>query len=240
MKTNSTAQFYIRFKWDNMLINKYINILYDFDGTLVDTAPDIVDCLTKAYQIALDRELIIERNIVGPPLLKMIDKLTPGLKEAELKALVRTFRKLYDNNDFAKTRLFPGTKKTLEHFQNSGLKQFIVTNKPSFVTNLLINKFKISYFQEVVNHNFFLGRDLSKSEMVKYLIQKYQMTKARTLLVGDTASDIQAAKENGLASVGILAGYDPEATIRASQPDYLFKSMTVFYNDFVIKTERAK
>jgi len=207
------------------MIKTYTNIIFDFDGTLVDTAPDILDCLRKSYRVALKREVEIKRNIVGSPLTQMINKLTPELNDAEARGVVRVFRKLYDNNDFTKTRLFPTVKQILRHFQEVGARQFVVTNKPRFVTQLLINKFEIPYFQEVVNYDSFLGRSLSKTQMVGYLVSKHQMPLRESLLVGDTSSDVIAARENDMKSVAVMNGYGTKTEILLAKPHYIIQSI---------------
>ena len=190
------------------------NFFFDFDGTLCDTDADI----RLAWQAALaeidlphaDFESVY-RN--GPP----IDEVTRGLygeqaATPELIDRVRSlFRAHYDGGGFPRTRPYPGVDAGLRALKDAGAALYICTNKRFRATNLLVDKLGWRpLFNGVYSSDMFMDTPigkLRKSALLAEALRREGASAAETVMVGDTANDFEAARANGLASVGCAWGY---------------------------------
>ena len=198
------------------------NVFFDLDGTLIDSSKDIVSALQKAYQVVCNQYIEIDFRYIGPPVQEIIDILTPNLDmEIKLK-IVESFRLLYDNGIHNQTIMYEGCEDVLNSLINKNIKLFIVTNKPIHPTRKILSIFEIDWlFIDIATPDFISERKMNKSEMIEYLILKHQLVSEETIMIGDTASDIIAAKNNSIMSVGICGGYGDLEELKKSKPDRL-------------------
>ena len=207
---------------------KYKNIIFDFDGTLVDTAPDIINCLKKAfYEVLKIKNMNIHRDIIGPPVNVMIGKLRPDLDAETVEALTKSFRICYDKSIFPDTYLYDGVKELLIALKGMKYKIFVVTNKPMLPTKKILKKLDIDFFDKVITVDYLKETRLTKSEMIKCLISEKYIDSKKSLVVGDTQGDIDAAKENSIDSVAVLYGYGNEIILLKCKPTIIVKSASV-------------
>ena len=186
-----------------------INIIWDLDGTLIDSENEI----KKSLELALERSNIdISRKIndftIGPTIDKIIIDAFPTnmINDNLLKKIIYNFRKTYDNSDFLNTKPYNGieeiilnTEKYIHH---------IVTNKPDIPTKKILNIFKWSKCITSINTPYTkkkLDRKQTKNELFKDVI-KYYNNNSIFIGIGDMKTDCIAARENGITSVGVLWG----------------------------------
>ncbi len=191
-----------------MINSKTKNIIFDLDGTLIDSSYDILKCIKWAYSsLPMYCNLLIDRQsiISGSPLEKIIYSLTPNVSKEDFKILHDEFRCCYDNNSFSETVLRDGIYGMLQYLlKNENIKMFIATNKPEFVTNKILKKLCIeTYFTDVISLNTLKSKEMNKSEMLSYIINTWELDKSSTIMVGDNESDIIAAVNNGIKGIYI-------------------------------------
>lgn len=207
------------------------NVIFDLDGTLVDSAGDIIDCLKEAYCAAnINFPIPINKSCIGPPLPEIIKSIMPDISEEELNKIVKEFRNCYDKSAFKKTRIYEGVDILLHKLASMDIKMFIATSKPIVSTRRILLNSKIDYFCDIISPDMIQGVRLDKMKMVSYLIKKWKLKKARTLMVGDSASDIFAAHNNSIISVAVLNGYGDPSIIYDSGPDYAIYKIGSLYN----------
>jgi len=210
---------------------KIENIIFDLDGTLINSAGDVVNCLKKAYSSLSEFSNVdISESFIGPPLNKLIKNITPEITEEQTHLIVNEFRNCYDNSSFSKTRLNDGVYELVQNLKNLNIKIFIATNKPIFVTKKILKSLKIDDFDDVVTLDAVAGKKMDKTEMISYIINKWNLEKDKTLMVGDDASDIVAAHNNGIIAVAVLGGYGDPKTIIETKPLYVLNSINDFNN----------
>jgi len=200
------------------------NIIFDFDGTLVDSAEDIIDCLKSAYSFAgIKYHIEIDRKVIGPPLKKILCSISPSINSEEEELLVNYFRNCYDNCGYTRTTLYDGISDLLTQLKNKNKRLFIVTNKPDNPTRGIINNLGICFFDEVICIDNFTenSNNRSKGAMISYLINKNGLNRNSTVMVGDSVEDICAAQDNSLISIAVLNGYGQENAIKENKPDYI-------------------
>ncbi|VVB93007.1 Phosphoglycolate phosphatase [uncultured archaeon] len=210
---------------------KIDNIIFDLDGTLIDSAGDIIHCLKKAYfSIPEYSNVEISSAFIGPPLNELIKKITPDITEEQTQIVTKEFRNCYDNSSFSKTILNDGVYKLIQDLKHLNIKIFIATNKPILVTKKILTNLKIDVFDDVVSLDALAGKKMNKTEMISYIIKKWNLHMDTTLMVGDDASDIIAAHNNDMSAVAILDGYGNANTINEAKPLYVLNSINDFNN----------
>lgn len=202
------------------------NIIFDLDGTLVDSADDIIDCLKNAYAIMPANNIsTIDKSYIGPPLKEMIQLVTPGLDQDLVNNIIKRFRHYYDQSNLEKTIFKDGVSRTLDFLHSLNKKMFLATNKPNAPTQKILKNLSINRFCDIVTIDLNPAFPLTKREMISYLLSKWGLDKPKTLMVGDTESDVFAARANGIASAILLDGYGDKYSIEKSRPEYTINTI---------------
>jgi len=199
---------------------------FDFDGTLVDSAGDIIDNLQRAYN-TIPRFMGVNAASVkiGPPLATMLKVLTPDVTESEIKTLTEEFMKMYLVKDFKKTAFFPGAKELIDLLASKEKKLGLVTNKPTRNLGFLFEKLgSFGLFSKVMTPDMHAGRKIDKLGMFKELIDGGVKPQS-AVMIGDAGTDISSAQAYGVKTIGILEGYSSEDEIKGAKPDACVRNM---------------
>lgn len=209
------------------------NYIFDFDGTLVDTAPDIIDCLKKSFLDVLKiNNIKIDRNIIGPPINEMLKKIKPDINDQDAVLLTKRFRVCYDGSSFSNTFLFDSVKELLMKLKDRRKNVILVTNKPQLPTTKLVKKLDIDLFNKVITPDILSGKKMNKSEMIHFLLLEYKLDSNKSLMIGDTAEDAIAARENKIDSAIVLKGYGSKKAIQEIKPRYVFNDICELLTEF--------
>ncbi|MEP6810415.1 MAG: HAD hydrolase-like protein [Chthoniobacterales bacterium] len=185
------------------------NVVFDLDGTLVDSLPGIETSLQWAVTHCLPgRTLSSIRDYIGPPLPTMLARFWPDLPEEELERAVATFREHYDAEGCRKSVLFPGVAQTLATLEAAGIQMFVLTNKRTRPTMKIVELTDIRrYFRAVISPDSVAPPFPTKAAGALALRDKYGLDAAGTLLVGDGTDDGEAAAAAGFRFVAAGYGY---------------------------------
>jgi phosphoglycolate phosphatase len=196
-------------------------VIFDLDGTLVDSADDILRSLEAAcLHEGFEYPAILSRNHIGPPVGGILKGVCPDIDESLLSRLIKAFRECYDESPMLLTMHYPGVMDVLEQLKAMGVGCFVATNKPVKPTRMLLERYFRDYIAGYVCVDSAVGRKLSKTEMVKWLVEQEQLDVKSVVCVGDSVSDLIAARENGCMSVAVLYGYGSCDELRATAPDF--------------------
>ena len=187
---------------------------FDLDGTLADTDADIREAWRGALR---DLGLVcptFDRDFVaGPPIEAMAERLFPGLYTDELALRLRNaFGRRYDCGGFPLTREYPGVIERVRELKAGGAAVFIVTNKRFAGASLMAEKFgwnelfDFLYAGDMYKDDPAVGK-LKKSQLLAKILRERSIDVGDSVMVGDTASDSEAAALNGIESVGVVWGY---------------------------------
>ena len=186
------------------------HIIWDLDGTLIDSAYDIKYCLELALMDSgVDLSKQIKPIIVGPTIDIIIKEsfLSESLNDDIIMKIVTSFREIYDNSDFEHTKPFHGIEKII---QNSDFVHHIVTNKPDIPTKRILNKLDWSKYITSVRTPYSNTnnscRKQSKSELFSEVIIEYGSDATSFVSIGDMKNDCIAARENNITAIGVLWG----------------------------------
>ena len=124
----------------------FSTILFDLDGTLVDSAPDVLEAIAAVLRDAGDPVPRMELSIIGPPLEGIFREVCPDADEAKIARHVAAFRDLYFGGTFPQSTPYPGIFALLERLRAKGCRLFVATHKPEAAAQrmLTLKGFKAS------------------------------------------------------------------------------------------------
>lgn len=196
------------------MFNNFDNWIFDLDGTLINSSDEVLECFKKAFKVSgyeID-ENYFTSDVIGPPLRQIIHTIAPELNNEEIiENIVTNFRQIYDYDENDISVMYDGMFNLLQELKKSGKKLFIATFKPTIPTMRLVKKFNLSMFDDIYTIDKF-GKQITKTEMITDIISKYKLDKTKTIMVGDAASDVIAAKDAGIIGLGVLWGYGSDKT----------------------------
>lgn len=195
------------------------NLLFDLDGTLVDTLPGIEYSARVAVRAVLpDRELLPMRPRIGPPIREIFHQMFPNISAVVMDQLEKQFRASYDSNGWQKSVAYPGVPETMRQLIDIGAQCFVVTNKPTIPTQRILKYLSLyDYFKAIVSPDSRPVRFESKSQIVEFLIPQYGLAQP-AVVVGDSEDDVRAAQANGLSFIAVAYGYGKAADIYRQHP----------------------
>ena len=206
-------------------------VVWDLDGTLVDSAADIATSLNRLFiendLVALGEDRI--RNMIGEGVAVLIRRgfeehgVTPDAQR--LEQLVERFLVIYAEVATASTRLFPGAREALESLRDAGLRQAICTNKPETITRQVLAGLGIAAYFDAVIGGDTLPRNKPDPLPLQAALESLQATPGRSLMVGDSAIDVQTAHAAGVGVAFVTFGYGPGPK-HPHKADYLIDDFT--------------
>lgn len=196
-------------------------LVFDLDGTLIDSAPGISASLKAAFRFAgrnMPRAEV--RSVIGPPIGVIARRIEPTLTDAEVKLIEQEYRSSYDSEGWRETVAFEGVVEALPRLHAAGWRLFVVTNKPRVPTQKILALLKIeSALEAVLSRDSRTPRYASKAEMLADLMAIHKLEPSSTVMVGDTQEDGEAALANHLQFVHVSYGYGAvsDASMTASR-----------------------
>ncbi len=197
-------------------------IIFDLDGTLADSAPTLANALNKALKSVnmepFDQESI--RNWIGRGASVLVKRAIAGKKEYQekdidenlFKKLLERFLCEYERILTEGTTLFEGVEEGLQRLKEMGLSMAVATNKPVNFVAPVLNSLKIDhYFFHVVGAEESL-RKKPQPDMLLKIIKLSGISPEKSLMVGDTLSDMEAAARAKVDFVAVSYGYEKPQT----------------------------
>lgn len=192
-------------------------VIFDLDGTLVDSQPEIVAAFEGAWREVLpERAFPRERIVIGPPLDEMVKAVCPDAEKR--RPLVDAFRRRYDASDFSRTMPYPGVHELLDALASRKVPLGLATNKRLPPTLAIARRWFPGKFARIACSDGVFPDDgtrpSSKRAMIEWLAQG-----RRAVMVGDTPADVEAARAAGLPAVAVTWGYGDPRALTAARPD---------------------
>ena len=175
-------------------------VLFDFDGTLVNTNDVIIASWQHTYMYYLGREESLEKITAcfGEPLLLTMEREFPEVDPRESAGVYRNFQKEHADE---LVKIFPGIKELLESLKTDGFRMGVVTSRTRESAQRYMDMFGIGdYFEEMVSCD---DTDIHKPnpEPILLCLKKMGITAEEALMVGDSPFDIKCANNAGVKSV---------------------------------------
>jgi phosphoglycolate phosphatase len=201
-------------------------LIFDLDGTLIDSRADIARSANRALAALGFAELPLETisEFVGDGASKLLERAARiGPDDPRVAPLLRVFLDEYAAHPVVTTTVFPGAREALEAL--SALPLALCTNKPRVTTELVLRALDLErYFRAVV-----AGDDLPRRKPdplpISHLAERLGVPAAHVLVVGDGAQDIEAGRAAGARTVGVRHGIQPLERLLAAKPERVLDSL---------------
>jgi phosphoglycolate phosphatase len=189
-------------------------VLFDLDGTLLDSLPGIAHSVRAAFEACgLAMGEVELRTLIGPPIRTILAKMAladaaGGLSEEQLDRLVQAFRLSYDNEGWKMTSHYVGAAELLRELRGNGKRLFVVSNKPRAISlKILEAGGTLELFEEIVTRDSRKPAYSGKREMMSSLMERHGLEPQDCLMVGDTMEDAEAASATGMKFCLMTHGY---------------------------------
>ena len=194
-------------------------IIYDFDGTLVDTLFDIADSVNLSLVDLglpqLPRKTI--RKYIGKGVERLMTQALEGSCFTDIPRAVALFKKHYSENLVKHTDFYPYGREILEHFRNK--KQAICSNKPEiFVRKILESLDGLQHFQAIIGGDSVKTKK-PRPEGLDLILKKLKVSPDEAVLIGDSPVDIETGKRAGVYTCVVNYGLGLPEEIAAASPD---------------------
>ncbi len=193
-------------------------VLFDLDGTLIDTSEGI----TKSARYALnhfgiwDTKLENLKFFIGPPLNQTF-KNTYGFDDDKTKEAIKIFRERYSKVGLFESKTFKNIGKCLRELKRNGYSLAVASSKPENSCRQILEYFNLfEYFDEVVGATFD-GRINTKEEVLEEVFRRFKNTPRKNMcLIGDTIFDVKGAKSKGIPCIAVSYGFGDTNELEAS------------------------
>ena len=208
-------------------------VLFDLDGTLVDSVPDLAYAINSTLHclgLAPHTEDQI-RLWIGNGLERLIKRALTGDMNAEpedgmYKRAYPLFMKYYSENTCRESRLYDGVHTALEYLGSNGFKLGCVTNKMEVFTHSILRKLGIYDAFGIIISGDTLPRKKPDPLPLHHAAEYFNVSAENALMIGDSGNDIQAAHAAGFRVWCVTYGYNQGNDIRTYGPDAVLDSLT--------------
>jgi len=219
------------------MLRKPEMILIDVDGTLVDSVPDLAFCVDEMMK-QLGRPVHGEAKVrewVGNGVERLVRRALIGQldgepEEADFEKAYPVFMELYAENTSKRSVLYPGVKEGVEYLKTAGYKLGCVTNKAAQFTIPLLKDLGVHDYFEIVVSGDTLPKKKPDPMPLLHVAEHFGVSPEKSLMVGDSVSDVKAARAAGFQIVCMSYGYNHGMDIRDANPDAVIDSMTELQN----------
>lgn len=195
-------------------------IIFDLDGTLTDSLPDLTDATNYMLARFNRPELTMAevRKLVGQGARRLVERAMPGAAEEEIESALQVFLDYNDTHIADKTRLYPGVKETLDCLRAEGRLMAVISNKNVVLCRKLLDLLGAGgYFAAVLGADSLPYRKPSPEPVLKVL-RDFGVAPWEAVMVGDSINDMAAGKGAGVMTVGCEYGYGDNCEL--AEADY--------------------
>lgn len=192
--------------------------LFDIDGTLLDSAPDICAAQSDVLEAAGSAPVPfgVLRGFVGRELRRVFSDLVPHASDAEIQKMMQDYTLKYRSRKHAGTRVYPGAREGLAAL---GGRKSTATTKSTEGTRLVLEHFGLlRYFDHVQGSDGMLYKPAP--DVVFAAMAGLGATPPECLMVGDSSSDMEAGRRAGVKICAVRYGYGDPVELAKSKPDY--------------------
>lgn len=184
-------------------------IIFDLDGTLVDSRIDITNAINYALKPYGIGPYTVEEitSLVGRGITKLIEDLIKPYKEIPINNVIERFLEHYERHIIDNTRPYAGVKETLEELRD--YKKAVISNKREYLSKKALEGLGLLRYFEIV-----LGSDSTPEKKpsplpVRMVLEKLNIPGSEAVIVGDSDLDIKAGKSAGVLTIAVSYGYRP-------------------------------
>jgi len=192
--------------------SKHHSIVFDLDGTLVNSSKGIINSLSAAIylnDVTPAREL--SEEMIGPPLHDIVTSMFPSADAVKIKSIIASFQHHYDSTGCLSTVTYDGIESMLQILNDSGYQIFVATNKRLCPTMTILEHLGlISYLCGVYCIDSSQTPYSNKTSLLAHLLHNENLDPSICAYIGDRVEDWYAARDNLVRFGWAMWGYSPE------------------------------
>lgn len=201
--------------------------IFDFDGTLVDSAPGIVDVMRDCVEEYKLAPTILDewKNLVGVPLMRQMEIIFPDKSEEYWLEVATRYRAIYDSQAIEICPLFPHLISMLERLKREAIKITIASSKRRYLIQTVLDHHNLSHYfnlvvgaQDVANHK-------PHPESVFQTLEKMSVQAKDAVVIGDASYDLDMARNAGVDAIGVTTGIHTAEILARSEPKYIVRGL---------------
>lgn len=208
-------------------MNRKNTILFDLDGTLTDPGIGITNsamyALKKFGIPVTDRSELYP--FIGPPLIDSFEKHY-GFTRKDAETAVKYYREYYTDKGIYENLLYDGIDRLLQTLCASGKQLVLATSKPEPFAEQILEYFHLTPYFHFIAGALLNETRTKKDEVIAYALASCKLCPEEAVMVGDREYDIIGAKQNGLASVGVLYGYGSREELENAGAECIAETVT--------------
>ena len=203
-------------------MKKFDLVIFDLDGTLTDSRLGITKSVSHTLtEMGINPPPLEElEQFIGPPL---VDSFRGYYKfsESDSEKALKIFREYYAKNGLYENMPFHNINTLLSSLKEKGIKLAVATSKPQVFSEKILDHFLLSQYFDVVIGSSLDNTLYHKNKIISETLKRFpEIPRDRAVMVGDRKFDIDGARENGIAAIGVNYGFAAPGEIEAASPDY--------------------
>ena len=222
-------------------MNTYNLIMFDLDGTLVDTAPEICDAVNDTLrQFDLPEVQVAQVShwigmgtceLLVQALASSLETNAASVRVSDtFSTITAAFEQHYQNRCGTRSQLFAQVRETLVALRQRGVKLAVVTNKESRFAQSVLNAHPLTPLLDLVVCGDSLSTKKPDPEGIESCLSVFDMPRDRALLVGDSSIDVTTARNADVAVWVVPYGYNMGRPIEACAPDRVIADISLLLN----------
>lgn len=203
--------------------SRYKAVLFDLDGTLVDSYTALAEAVNHARRSEGLHDLSTSRirNLVGDGVEKLLERAFDG--GAVPMGAKETFESRYDEVCCQESKVLEDVETTLAQLAERGVEMAVCTNKPTVFSKKILDFLELSrYFRAIVGPDM-AGARKPEAQHLLFTLEAVQATAEETLFVGDMPIDVRAARNSGVAVAVVATGSSTREQLTDAHPDHFLE-----------------
>ena len=199
---------------------KIQNLLFDLDGTLVDSSQTI----SASIEFALESMGIDSANrtpvekVIGASLFDIF-RNEFDLTDEQAYVAIDLYREHYDSLNQAGTLVYDNIRDVLPRLRTAGYRLFIATVKPTQIAEKVLSDLDLRTWFDGVAGSSMDSERRDKSSIIAHALRKFDLDPSCSMMIGDRNQDITGARENGLLAMAVTYGFGSREELHSVQPD---------------------
>ncbi len=186
-------------------MSRYKTLIFDLDGTLIDTKPGILKSLEHTFDTLAITDRPDPSLFLGPPLPDSFRRFC-GMDKQETDEAVRIFRRRYSESELFNAEVFEGIPELLGRLKNCGHRLAVATCKVERYAEAVLKHFGLDGYFDVIGGS--VENRTQKRDVIAHVISQLGETvSSRVLMIGDRDNDVSGAMSAGIKCMGVLWGY---------------------------------
>lgn len=204
-------------------------VVFDLDGTLVDTIPDVhiaLNSMLATYGLkGIERSAIY--SLIGNGAKAMVKKAfslnEQNLNESDAEAATKIYLNYYRAKPVVETKIYPGVVPILKQFIKAKIKLAICTNKPGVMANIVLQRLNLNNYFEIIVAGDEVKKPKPHADHINIILENMKVKPEAAAMVGDSDIDLQCAQNAGIEFVGVSYGYQSDKLKSAKVIDHFIE-----------------